>query len=117
MLLERFVAIGETDGQAERNLGKLAASFGRFVSLFTAGGQRAVPETDAEFHVDTSSATKNRPAIAISGTPEQVTDSLQQTIDETGARRILLETFSLAEARLFADEVIPVLRERNRTAR
>jgi hypothetical protein len=33
-----------------------------------------------------------------------------------GARRLLVETFSRAEARLFAREVIPVLKERNATA-
>ena len=52
----------------------------------------------------------------MSGTPEQVTGALQQVIDETGARRLLVETFSREEARLLAREVIPVLRERNAAA-
>jgi len=106
MMIERFVAVGETEEQAERNLEKLARSFGRFLSLFTAGGRRAVPARDAEFHA----TKKNRPAIAVSGTPDQVIESLQQTIDETGARRLLVELFSAAERRLFVEEVMPVLR-------
>jgi alkanesulfonate monooxygenase SsuD/methylene tetrahydromethanopterin reductase-like flavin-dependent oxidoreductase (luciferase family) len=113
MMLERFVAIGQTEDEADRNLGRLVQSFGHFLSLYTAGGRRAIPETDAEFHADPAAARKNRPAIAVSGTPGQVVDALQQAIDETGARRLLVETFSREEARLFAREVIPVLRERN----
>ncbi|GHF34891.1 LLM class flavin-dependent oxidoreductase [Amycolatopsis bartoniae] len=113
MMLERFVAIGETEDQAEENLGKLVHSFGQFLSLFTAGGRRVVPETDGEFAVDKK---KNRPAMAISGTPAQIVDALQETIDATGARRVLVETFTREEARLFAREVIPVLKERNATA-
>ena len=89
MMLERFVAIGETEDQAERNLGRLVHSFGHFLALYTAGGRRAVPTTDAEFHVDSSAGANNRPAIAVSGTPEQIVASLQQIIDETGARRLL----------------------------
>ena len=116
MMLERFVAIGETEDEADRNLGRLVRAFGHFLSLYTAGGRRAVPETDAEFHVDPAAARKNRPAIAVSGTPDQVIGALQQVIDETGARRLLVETFSREEARLFAREVIPVLRERNAAA-
>jgi alkanesulfonate monooxygenase SsuD/methylene tetrahydromethanopterin reductase-like flavin-dependent oxidoreductase (luciferase family) len=77
--------------------------------------RRAVPATDGEFHVDRGATRKNRPALAISGTPDQIVDTLQQTLDVTGARRLLIETFSREEARLFAHEVIPVLRERNAT--
>ena len=112
-VLERFVAIGETEDQAERNMGRLVQSFGQFLSLYTAGGRRAVPETDGEFQVDSAAASKNRPAIAVSGTPDQIVSALQQAIDETGARRLLVETFSREEARLFAREVIPVLKQRN----
>jgi alkanesulfonate monooxygenase SsuD/methylene tetrahydromethanopterin reductase-like flavin-dependent oxidoreductase (luciferase family) len=81
-----------------------------------------VPETDAEFHVDGGApvqgpagqgASPGRPAIAVSGTPDQIVIALQQVIDETGTRRLLVETFSREEARLFAREVIPALKERN----
>jgi alkanesulfonate monooxygenase SsuD/methylene tetrahydromethanopterin reductase-like flavin-dependent oxidoreductase (luciferase family) len=116
MMLERFVAIGETEDQADRNLDSLIGAFGQFLALYTAGGRRAVPKTDGEFHVDKDAARKNRPAIAICGTPDQIVAALQQAIDETGARRLLVETFSREEARLFAREVIPVLKERNATA-
>lgn len=116
MMLERFVAIGETEVQAERNLGRLVRSFGHFLALYTAGGRRAVPPADGEFQADRGAAHKNRPAIAVSGTPGQIADVLQQAIDETGARRLLVETFSRDEARLFARAVIPVLKERNAAA-
>ena len=113
MLLERFVAIGETEEQAERNLDQMARAFRHFLSLYIAGGRRAVPATDAEFHVEGITDRKSRPVIAVSGTPGQVIAALQQVIDETGARRLLVETFSRDEARLFAREVIPALKERN----
>jgi alkanesulfonate monooxygenase SsuD/methylene tetrahydromethanopterin reductase-like flavin-dependent oxidoreductase (luciferase family) len=113
MMLERFVAVGETEQEAERNLDRMVASFGRFLSLFAAGGRREVPATDGEFQVDPATARKNRPAIAVSGTPDQVVESLQQTIDETGAHRLLVETFSRRDRQLFVDEVMPVLRARN----
>ena len=116
MMIERFVAIGETEDQAERNLDRLARAFGHFLSLYAAGGRRAVPETDGEFHADSAAARENRPAIAISGTPDQIIGALQQTIAATGVRRLLVETFSREEARLFAAEVIPVLKQQNATA-
>ena len=107
--MKRF---GETEEQAERNLDNMARAFGTFLALYIAGGGRVIPETDAEFHVEGITGAKGRPVIAVSGTPDQVIDGLQQVIDETGARRLLVETFSRDEARLFAREVIPVLRER-----
>jgi alkanesulfonate monooxygenase SsuD/methylene tetrahydromethanopterin reductase-like flavin-dependent oxidoreductase (luciferase family) len=113
MMIERFVAIGETADQAERNLDRLARAFRHFLSLYIAGGRRAVPETDGEFHVEGITDRKSRPVIAVSGTPGQIIDALQQTIDTTGARRLLVETFSREEACLLAREVIPVLKERN----
>jgi alkanesulfonate monooxygenase SsuD/methylene tetrahydromethanopterin reductase-like flavin-dependent oxidoreductase (luciferase family) len=113
MMLERFVAIGDTEDAAERNLDRLAGAFGQFLALYTAGGRRPVPATDGEFHVDTTASGKNRPAIAVSGTPGQIVAALQQAVDETGARRLLVETFSREEARLFAREVIPALKEQN----
>lgn len=111
MMIERFVAIGETPAQVEQNVGRLVGSFGRFLSLFMADGKRAVPASDGEFQL----GKKNRPALIVAGTPEQVVDGLQEVIDETGARRLLVETFSTDETRLFAEEVLPVLRERNAT--
>jgi alkanesulfonate monooxygenase SsuD/methylene tetrahydromethanopterin reductase-like flavin-dependent oxidoreductase (luciferase family) len=116
MMIERFVAIGETEDRAERNLGSLIEAFGQFLTLYAGGGRRPIPETDGEFRVDHGAVRKNRPAIAVSGTPGQIADALQQVIDETGARRLLVETFSREEARLFAREVIPALKERNAIA-
>lgn len=116
LMLERFVAIGETGEQAEQNLDRMARAFRHFLSLYIAGGRRAVPETDSEFHVEGITDRKGRPVIAVSGTPGQVIAALQRVIDETGARRLLVETFSREEARLFAREVIPVLKKRNAAA-
>ena len=100
-MIERFVAIANTEAEAERNLDRLARAFGRFVTIFRAGGRRAVPSTDAEVQA--------RPAIAISGTPDQIVASLRQTLEQTGARRLLVETFSPDEMRLFGREVLPAL--------
>lgn len=113
MMIERFVAIGQTHDEAERNLNGLSRSFGRFIDLYMSDGKRALPETDGEFEVK-KGAGGNRPALAVAGTPDEIIEALQTTIDETGARRLLVETFTTAEARLLAEEVLPVLRERNR---
>ena len=66
--------------------------------------------SDAEFHVDENAPKPGRPAIAVSGTPDQVVSALRQVMESTGARRLLVETFSREEARLFAREVIPALK-------
>jgi alkanesulfonate monooxygenase SsuD/methylene tetrahydromethanopterin reductase-like flavin-dependent oxidoreductase (luciferase family) len=116
LMVERFVAIGETEAQAEQNLDRLAGAFRTFLALYIAGGGRVIPETDAEFHVEGITDRKSRPVIAVGGTPDQVIESLQQVIDETGARRLLVETFSREEARLFAREVIPAMKQRNTAA-
>lgn len=116
LMLERFVAIGETEDQADRNLDQMARSFRQFLSLYSADGRRAVPATDAEFHVEGITDRQSRPVIAVSGTPDQVIAALQKVMDTTGARRLLVETFSRDEARLFAREVMPALRERNAMA-
>jgi len=57
-----------------------------------------------------------RPAIAICGTPDQIAASLRQTLKETGARRLLVETFSPDEMRLLATRVLPVLQARSAAA-
>lgn len=110
MMVERFVAVGETAADAARNLEQLSMNFGRFVSLYTQKG-RVIPKSDGEYALADSST--NRPALAVGGTPDEVARLLQETIDESGARNLLIETFSAAEARLLAEEVLPVLRARN----
>ena len=45
------------------------------------------------------------------GTPDQVLAALHQTLATTGARRLMVETFSGEEMRLFAHEVMPHLRK------
>ncbi|HVT68881.1 MAG TPA: LLM class flavin-dependent oxidoreductase, partial [Trebonia sp.] len=119
MMIERFVAIGDTEQEAERNLDVLARSFGTFLNIYQAGGRREIPESDAEFHAAPGSPhasganlAAQRPGLAVSGTPDQLTESLGQVIEETGARRLIVELFSSRERRQFAEEVIPALRAR-----
>ena len=114
MMIERFVAIGETEEQAERNLDSLARAFGQFLSLYIGrrpagrpGDRRRVPRRQRRRR------PQEPPGHRRLRHPGQIIGALQQVIDETGARRLLVETFSRDEARLFAREVIPALKQRN----
>ncbi len=107
-MIERFVAIAETGAQAQANLERMGRAFSRFIAFYTAGGRRPLPTTDAEVQA--------RPAIAIAGTPDQISQRLWETLEETGARRLLVETFSPEEMRLFAAEVLPALHARSAPA-
>lgn len=109
MMVERFVCIGETEDEAERNLDTFTRAFNKFMSHYASNG-RTIPKNDGEFATDKK---KDRPALSVVGTPEQIIESLQQTIDATGARRLLVETFTPEQARLFAREVMPVLKQHN----
>lgn len=111
MMVERFVCIGETEETAERNLDTFTRAFNQFMSHYASNG-RTIPKNDGEFATDKK---KDRPALTVVGTPDQIIESLQQTIDATGARRLLVETFTPEQARLFAREVMPALKERNAT--
>jgi len=108
-MIERFVAIGETAEQAEANLARLAREFRRFVAVYSEGGRRRISTTDGEVVLDVSSPDA-RPAIAIAGTPEEIVAMLRQALQDTGARRLIIETFSREEMRLVAAEVLPALR-------
>ena len=73
--------------------------------------------------VDPGGPAGARPAIAVAGTPDQIAETLGRALEETGARRLLVETFSREEMQLFAAEVLPALRApvenpgtRNRTS-
>ena len=109
VMVERFVAIGETEAEAEQNLDMFGRVFGQFLSHYASNG-RTIPQTDGEFATDKK---KERPALSIAGTPDQIIEELQAVIDATGARRLMVETFTPDQARLFAREVMPVLKERN----
>ena len=78
-MLERFVAIGETQGRAQENLGRLARAFGRFIALYADGGRRPLPTTDGELLVDHAGPGDGRPAIAIAGTPAEIAENLGRT--------------------------------------
>lgn len=108
-MVERFICIGETEDEANHNLSIFSRTFGKFMSHYASNG-RTVPENDGEFATDKKN---DRPALSIVGTPEQIIDELQQVLDATGARRLLVETFTPEQAELFAREVMPVLKKRN----
>jgi alkanesulfonate monooxygenase SsuD/methylene tetrahydromethanopterin reductase-like flavin-dependent oxidoreductase (luciferase family) len=105
-MIERFVSIGET----QENLTRLSHAFRRFVALYSDGGRRPLPSTDGEVLLDDGGSGPARPAIAIVGTPGEITESLLHTLAQTGARRLMVETFSREEMALFAEEVLPALR-------
>jgi alkanesulfonate monooxygenase SsuD/methylene tetrahydromethanopterin reductase-like flavin-dependent oxidoreductase (luciferase family) len=110
-MIERFVAIGHDERDIERKVDRLTAAFGRFLSVYFADGRRPVPTDDGEFQ--TASPTIHRPAILVAGTPGTITDALESTLADTGAGRLLVETFSQDQARLLAEEVVPDLRARH----
>ncbi|TWF92242.1 LLM class flavin-dependent oxidoreductase [Streptomyces hirsutus] len=109
MMVERFIAIGETEAEAEANCDVFANTFNQFMAHYASNG-RSVPKSDGEFAIDKK---KDRPALTVVGTPDQIIDQLQEALDATGARRLLVETFTPDQTRLFAREVMPVLRARN----
>ncbi|HEY1776088.1 MAG TPA: LLM class flavin-dependent oxidoreductase [Solirubrobacteraceae bacterium] len=108
-MIERFVAVGDTEAQAQENLARLAHAFRRFLVLYAEGGRRPLPTTDGELQIEHHGPNGSRPAIAISGTPADITQSLRSALDETGASRLMVETFSREEMELFAAEVLPAL--------
>jgi alkanesulfonate monooxygenase SsuD/methylene tetrahydromethanopterin reductase-like flavin-dependent oxidoreductase (luciferase family) len=101
MIVEKFVAIGETADEARANYAHVVTAFKRFFGAFNRGQRHQA--VDPELVVG---------AFSIVGTPDEVTEGLRQVVDETGARRLLIETFSPHEMRLFAHEVLPALQER-----
>ena len=110
LMVERFVAIAPTEEEAERNLERMVTSIERFIAMYVERGAARPPTTDGEVIV-TDGPKGRRPAIAVVGTPDQVRESLLQAIEETGARRLVVESFSAEESRLLAAEVIPALHE------
>lgn len=108
LMIERFVAIAETEEEAERNLQRMVTSIERFIKMYVERGAAPPPTTDGEVIVSDGPKGR-RPAIAIAGTPDQVRDNLLQALQETGARRLIIESFSPEESRLFATEVLPAL--------
>lgn len=112
MMIERFIAIGETPAEVDRSLDAMSRAFGGFVALYARAG-RTVPDNDGEFAIakDAPAKQKGRPAIAIVGTPDEVIEQLATALDETGAGRLLVEAFEPQQSELFAREVMPALKE------
>jgi alkanesulfonate monooxygenase SsuD/methylene tetrahydromethanopterin reductase-like flavin-dependent oxidoreductase (luciferase family) len=109
-MIERFVAIAETHEEAQHNLRRMVTAVDRFISAYLDPAAAPLPVTDGERMVSDSKDGR-RPAIAVVGTPDEIRDGLLQALQETGARRLLIETFSLEETRLFATEVLPALHD------
>jgi alkanesulfonate monooxygenase SsuD/methylene tetrahydromethanopterin reductase-like flavin-dependent oxidoreductase (luciferase family) len=105
MMVEKFVAIGETTSEAEQNYARVVTAFKRFFGAFNRGQRHEA--VDPERVV---------PIISIVGTPDRVAEALSRTIEETGSMRILVELFSMEQTRLFAKEVLPALQQRTRSA-
>jgi alkanesulfonate monooxygenase SsuD/methylene tetrahydromethanopterin reductase-like flavin-dependent oxidoreductase (luciferase family) len=99
MLVERFVVTGGSPSEVQRNYDRVVSAFTRF---FAAMGRNHPHEP-----IDPAVVVKS---MAITGTPDEVTDELDRLVGGTGARRILIETFSNEEMRLFAREVLPALK-------
>jgi alkanesulfonate monooxygenase SsuD/methylene tetrahydromethanopterin reductase-like flavin-dependent oxidoreductase (luciferase family) len=109
-MVERFVAIAPTEEEAERNLERMVTSIERFIAMYVERGAAPPPTTDGEV-IGSDGPKGRRPASAVVGTPDQVRESLLQAIEETGARRLVVESFSAEESRLLATEVLPALHE------
>ena len=109
-MVERFVAIAETHEQAQHKLRHMVTAVDRFISAYLDPAAAPLPITDGERMVSDNKDGR-RPAIAVVGTPDEVRDGLLQALQETGARRLLIETFTLEETRLFATEVLPALHD------
>ncbi|WP_040865354.1 LLM class flavin-dependent oxidoreductase [Nocardia exalbida] len=93
-MVSQFVCLGATETEAEQ-------SRERLLEVFSGLTRPTGPVTD-------SAAAPHPPIVC--GTPDQVLDTLQRTVIETGARRLMIEAISRDETRVFAKEVLPALR-------
>jgi alkanesulfonate monooxygenase SsuD/methylene tetrahydromethanopterin reductase-like flavin-dependent oxidoreductase (luciferase family) len=110
-MIERFIFIGESEDEARQHFERTAVNFARFRHHLSAGGRFTLPPSTISARSGASPAAGPPPDAVVVGTPDQVRDSLRQTLVTTGARRLMVETFSGDEMRLFAREVMPQLRE------
>ena len=63
MMVERFVCIGETEEEADRNCDSYVKVFNQFMSHYASNG-RSIPKNDGEFALDKK---KNRPVLTAVG--------------------------------------------------
>jgi alkanesulfonate monooxygenase SsuD/methylene tetrahydromethanopterin reductase-like flavin-dependent oxidoreductase (luciferase family) len=112
-MIERFVFIGETEAEARRNRERTNRNFVRFHANLSANGRFSLPPSVQHGSGGAGgdgAAVGPPPDTVVVGTPDTVRTALQQTLGATGARRLMVETFSGEEMRLFAREVLPGLR-------
>jgi len=110
-MIERFIFIGETEEIARRNFERTAVNFARFRQHLSAGGRFTLPPSTISARSEGPATSGPPPDAVVIGTPDQVRAALNQTLANTGARRLMVETFSGDEMRLFAREVMPSLRQ------
>lgn len=91
-MLSQFVCIGATSAEAE-------ASKERLLAIFNGVARPTGPA---------ALETAPQPPI-VCGTPQEVLAALRNTMQETGARRLMIEAITIEETRLFAREVLPAL--------
>jgi alkanesulfonate monooxygenase SsuD/methylene tetrahydromethanopterin reductase-like flavin-dependent oxidoreductase (luciferase family) len=110
-MIERFIFISETEDAARRNFERTAINFARFRQHLSAGGRFTLPPSTISARSEGTPTAGPPPDAVVTGTPDQVCAALRQTLANTGARRLMVETFSGEEMRLFAREVMPQLRQ------
>jgi alkanesulfonate monooxygenase SsuD/methylene tetrahydromethanopterin reductase-like flavin-dependent oxidoreductase (luciferase family) len=110
-MIERFIFIGATEDIARGNFERTARNFARFRQHLSAGGRFTLPPSALSGRPEGAPAAGPPADAVVTGTPDQVRAALQQTLVKTGARRLMVETFSGDEMRLFAREVMPQLRQ------
>ena len=112
-MVERFIFIGESERAAQLNFERTCVNFGRFQKSLSGNGRFTLPPSvqSSDGQQPAASAPVGPPPDAVvTGTPDQVAAALEQTLVSTGARRLMVETFSGDEMRLFAREVMPRVR-------
>jgi alkanesulfonate monooxygenase SsuD/methylene tetrahydromethanopterin reductase-like flavin-dependent oxidoreductase (luciferase family) len=107
-MIERFVFIGRTEAEARANQAHTNANFGRFMRNLSADGRFTLPPSVQQGAADVPAGPP--PDAVVVGTPDQVRAALEATLEATGARGLMVETFSWPELELFASEVMPQVR-------
>jgi alkanesulfonate monooxygenase SsuD/methylene tetrahydromethanopterin reductase-like flavin-dependent oxidoreductase (luciferase family) len=108
-MIERFVFIGETRAEAEQRRERTNANFARFLTNLSANGRFTLPPSVQGGEARDPQAGPPPDAVVM-GTPDEVRAALEQTLERTGARRLMVEMFSWPELELFGREVMPHFR-------
>jgi alkanesulfonate monooxygenase SsuD/methylene tetrahydromethanopterin reductase-like flavin-dependent oxidoreductase (luciferase family) len=109
-MIEKFIFIGRTEGEARANQARTNHNFARFHTHLSANGRFSLPPSVQAGDAAAQAPAGPPPDAVVLGTPEVVAEALTRTLEATGARRLMVETFSWPELDLFAKEVIPRVR-------